>query len=208
MYMKVILPAAALLILGCGENSNVPLAGDIDSLSVEANATEFYATQQVQMTATASYTLDVPDENVTAFIDWSESNSSIATVDGSGLVSGAEFGGDVEITGSFEQFSDSAIVHVHALTSVEINASDTNLSTVTQEQTMQLYALGTFDDNTTLDVTQGIGVNWIKGSGFSDSNATLERNGTLYTGNAEGILEINVTRYDVNDSFEINVTAP
>lgn len=206
MYLKVILLVTALFFAGCGENSNVPLAGDIASISVEANATEFYATQQVQMTATASYTLDVPDENVTVFIDWSESNGSIATVDGSGLVSGGEFGGDVNITGSYEQFSDRVSLFVHALTSVEINASGTDLSAVTQEQTMHLYALGTFDDNTTLDVTQGVGITWILGNA-GDSNATLEQNGTLYTGNAEGLLEINVTRYDVNDSFEINVTA-
>jgi hypothetical protein len=204
MYFKMILLAATLLFAGCGENSNVPLAGDIESISVEANATEFYATQQVQMTATASYTLDVPDDNVTVFIEWSESNGSIATADGGGLVSGGEFGGDVEITGRYEQFSDRVTLFVHALTSVEINASGTDLSNVSQEQTLQLYALGTFDDDTTLDVTESM--TWILGKG--DSNASLEQNGTLYTGNAVGTLEINVTRYDVNDSFEINVTAP
>ncbi|MEJ2467761.1 MAG: hypothetical protein P8Y65_01785 [Campylobacterales bacterium] len=207
MYLKAILPAAALLFFGCGENSNIPLAGDIDSLAVEANATEFYATRKVQMVATASYTNDVPDLNVTPFIDWSESNTSIAMADTDGVVIGAEYGGDVEITGSYKQYFDSEILHVHALTSVEINASDTDLSTVTQEQTLQLYALGTFDDDTTLDVTQGEGITWVLGNA-GDSNASLEQNGTLYTGNAVGTLEINVTRYDVNDSFEINVTAP
>jgi hypothetical protein len=72
---------------------------------------------------------------------------------------------------------------------------------------LQLYALGTFDDDTTLDVTQGEGITWVLGNA-GDSNASLEQNGTLYTGNAVGTFEINVTRYDVNDSFEINVTAP
>jgi hypothetical protein len=205
MYMKAILLATPLFFLGCGENSNVPLAGDIASITVEANATEFYATQQVQMTATASYTLDVPDDNVTAFIEWSESNDSIATVDGAGLVGGGAFGGEVNITGRYEQFSDTVALFVHALTSVEINASGTDLANVTQEQTLQLYALGTFDDDTTLDVTESM--TWILGNA-GDSNASLEQNGTLYTGNAIGTLEINVTRYDINDSFEINVTAP
>ncbi|WP_345985353.1 Ig-like domain-containing protein [Sulfurimonas sp. HSL-1656] len=201
MYSRGILIAAAWLLVGCGENSNTPLAGDIASIAVEANATTFYATQNVQMTAVASYTNGVPDSNVTEFIDWSESNSSIATVDVSGLVAGASDGGDVEITGSYNQFFDTAVIHVHALTSVtlSIENNETNLS---QEQTLQLQALGTFDDNTTLDVTESM--TWILGNA-GESNATLEQNGTLYTGDANGTLDINVTRYDVNASLTVTV---
>ena len=202
MYSRGILIAAAWLLVGCGENSNTPLAGDIASIAVEANATTFYATRNVQMNAVASYTNGVPDSNVTDYIDWSESNSSIATVDINGLVAGGSEGGDVEITGSYSQFFDSAIIHVHALTSVtlSIENNETNLS---QEQTLQLQALGTFDDNTTLDVTESM--TWILGNA-GESNATLEQNGTLYTGDANGTLDINVTRYDVNASLTVTVT--
>jgi len=202
MYSRGILIAAAWLLVGCGENSNTPLAGDIASIAVEANATTFYATRNVQMNAVASYTNGVPDSNVTEFLTWSESNSSIATVDISGLVAGGSEGGDVEITGSYNQFFDSAVIHVHALTSVtlSIENNETNLS---QEQTLQLQALGTFDDNTTLDVTESM--TWILGNA-GESNATLEQNGTLYTGDANGTLDINVTRYDVNASLTVTVT--
>jgi hypothetical protein len=202
MYSRGILIAAAWLLVGCGENSNTPLAGDIASIAVEANATTFYATRNVQMNAVASYTNGVPDSNVTDYIDWSESNSSIATVDINGLVAGGSEGGDVEITGSYNQFFDSAVIHVHALTSVtlSIENNETNLS---QEQTLQLQALGTFDDNTTLDVTESM--TWILGNA-GESNATLEQNGTLYTGDANGTLDINVTRYDVNASLTVTVT--
>ncbi|UFS62329.1 Ig-like domain-containing protein [Sulfurimonas sp. HSL-3221] len=207
MYRGILL-GTLLLLSGCGENSNTPLAGDIASLAVEANATTFYATQKVQMSAVASYTNGVPDSNATEFVEWSESNSSIAffsTTDAAsspGLLSGGEFGGDVEITGSYKQFFDTAVVHVHALTSVtlSIENNDTNLS---QEQTLQLQALGTFDDNTTLDVTESM--TWILGNA-GESNATLEQNGTLYTGDANGTLDINVTRYDVNASLTVSVT--
>ncbi|WP_345988153.1 Ig-like domain-containing protein [Sulfurimonas sp. HSL1-2] len=202
MYSRGILIAATWLLVGCGENSNTPLAGDIASIAVEANATTFYATRKVQMNAVASYTNGVPDSNVTEFIDWSESNSSIATVDINGLVEGGSDGGDVEITGSYNQFFDTAVIHVHALTSVtlSIENNETNLS---QEQTLQLQALGTFDDNTTLDVTESM--TWILGNA-GESNATLEQNGTLYTGDANGTLDINVTRYDVNASLTVTVT--
>jgi len=201
MKRKWIVPLlAALALAGCGENSNMPLAGDIVAISAEANATTFYATQQVQMTATASYTQDIADRNVTESVTWYESNDSIATVDTEGVVSGAEFGGDVEITASYKQFGDSVMLHVHALTSVEIIAADTNVS---QEQTLQLSAEGTFDDNTTLDVTDSM--TWVLGNA-GDSNASLEQNGTLYTGDANGTLDINVSRYDVNATLQITVT--
>ncbi|MHC3995001.1 Ig-like domain-containing protein [Thiomicrolovo sp. ZZH C-3] len=203
-----ILLGTALLLAGCGENSNTPLAGDIASIAVEANATTFYATQKVQMSAVVSYTNGVPDSNATDYLTWSESNSSIAFFSSAdaattpGLLSGGEFGGDVEITGSYQQFFDTAVVHVHALTSVtlSIENNETNLS---QEQTLQLQALGTFDDNTTLDVTESM--TWILGNA-GESNATLEQNGTLYTGDANGTLDINVTRYDVNASLTVTVT--
>jgi trimeric autotransporter adhesin len=200
MDRKWIVPLFALVFAGCGENSNIPLAGDIEAVTVEANATTFYATQQVQMTATASYTQDIPDRNVTDSVTWSESNATLATVDALGLVSGGSAGGEVEITGSYKQFGDSVPLYVHALTSVEIIAPVTNVS---QEQTLQLRAEGTFDDSNTLDVTDS--VLWVLGNA-GDSNATLEQNGTLYTGNADGTLDINVSRYDVNTSLQITVT--
>jgi len=200
MYSKGVLLALALAFAGCGENSNVPLAGDIVAVAVEANETAFYATEQVQMTATAGYTHDIPDRNVTENVTWYESNNTVATVDAVGRVSGAGTGGDVEITGSYKQFGDSVVLHVYALETVQIIAPELN---VPQEQTLQLQALGTFEDGTELDVSDSM--LWILGNA-GESNATLEQNGTLYTGDANGTLEINVTRYDVNASIRINVT--
>jgi len=206
MKMKWILPLAALAVFGgCGESSNIPLAGDIVDINIssDGNVTSFYATQTVQMTATASYTNDVPDRNVTKDITWESNDTNIAGVDVVGLVSGGSAGGDVEITGSYKQFASSMVLTVHALTSLEINATDANLSNVTQEQTLHLRAEGTFDDNTTLDVTNS--VKWVLGN-KGDSNASLDQNGTLYTGDANGTLDINVSRYDINASLEINIT--
>ena len=200
MFRKWIVPVLVLALAGCGENTNMPLAGDIVGITAEANATAFYATQQVQMTATASYTHDIADRNVTENVTWYESNTTIATVDTAGLVTGGSAGGDVNISCSYKQFGDSVMLHVYGLTSVTIITPETN---TTQEQTLQLHAEGTFDDNTTLDVTNSM--TWILGNA-GDSNATLEQNGTLYTGDANGTLDINVTRYDVNASIQITVT--
>jgi len=193
-------PLLSLLIIGCGDNTNIPLAGDIASITVEANATQLYATQQVQMTATAHFTHGIDDRNVTENVRWEESNRSIATVDAVGRVRGTEYGGNVEITGSYKQFGESVVLQVIALQSVRIDANETNLS---QEQTLQLRATGTFEDGKTLDVTDA--VTWMLGN-TGESNASLDQNGTLYTGDANGSLEINVTRYDINDSLSVIVS--
>lgn len=199
MYLRIVLPAIMLLLSGCGENSNAPLAGDIEAVRVEANATTFYATTQVQMTATASYTHGIDERNVTENVQWSESNASIATVDAVGVVSGSEYSGDVEIDGRYKQFGNSVTLHVIALGSVQITVSETNL---TQEQTLQLRAKGMFEDGTVLDVTDSMF--WVLNAG--DSNATIEQNGTLYTGDANGTIEVNASRYDVNASLQLTVT--
>ncbi len=201
MYLKILPAVFALLFTGCGENSNTPVAGDVVSVRVEANQTVFYATQQVQLNAIVSYTEGVPERNATESMGWTPSDGDVASVDGFGVVSGGSSGGDVEITGSYKQFSDSVTLYVHALKSVAISAenNDTNLS---QEQTLQLHVLGTFDDNTTLDVTESM--TWVLGNA-GESNATLEQNGTLYTGDANGTLDINVSRYDVNATMQVNV---
>jgi hypothetical protein len=198
MVMIALWMAGALLFAGCGENSNVPLAGDIKTVSVEANATQLYATQQVRMTATAHYTDGIADRNVTEYMQWSESNASIAIVDAVGVVSGGRYGGDVGIDGSYQQFGNSVTLHVVALGTAKITAPDTNL---TQERTLHLRAEGTFEDGTVLDVTNSM--YWVLGAG--DSNATIDQNGSLYTGNANGTIEVNASRYDINATLKLTV---
>lgn len=201
MYHFVSLIILSLWLGGCGETpSNVPLAGDIEAIVVEADATQMYATETLQMSATAFYTLDVPERNVTANINWGSSDAEMASVDSAGLVSGEGAGGTVTITGHYNGFSDSSNIAVIPLVSLEINATDTNL---TQEQTLRLTAVATFDDNARRDVTDA--VTWVLGNA-GDSNASLEQNGTLYTGDMNGILEVNVTRFDINATIELLVT--
>jgi hypothetical protein len=135
---------------------------------------------------------------VTENVQWRESNRSIAFVDAVGLVSGGEYGGNVEIEGSYKQFGNSVTLHVVALDAVKIVSPETNLS---QEQTLQLRAEGTFEDGTVLDATESMF--WTVSAG--DSNATIEQNGTLYTGDANGTIDINVSRYDINGSLQLTV---
>jgi hypothetical protein len=199
MYVNIFFLMLVLLLSGCGESDNAPLAGDIEAVTVEANTTTFYMTRQAQMQATASYTHGITQRDVTENVQWHESNRSIAFVDAEGLVSSAEYGGDVEIDGSYKQFGNAVTLHVIALDSVQIVSPESNLS---QGQTVQLRAKGTFEDGAVLDVTESM--SWVLSA--ADSNATLEQNGTLYTGDANGTIEINAARYDINASLQLIVT--
>lgn len=188
-----------LLLTGCGENTNEPLAGDIERVTIESNATTMYATAAIQMQATAGYSHGIPDRNVTENVRWRESNDTIAYVDTVGRVSGREFGGNVTVFGSYNRFGGSVTLKVIALSAAVIDANETNLST---EQTIVLSATGTFEDGHTRDISDA--VFWQLGY-VGDSNATLEQNGTLYTGDANGTLDINISRYDVNASLQVFV---
>jgi len=200
MRYLLFLPLIVFWMAGCGEtHDNDPLAGDIDHVVVEANQSVLYATRHAQADATAYYTLDVPERNVTQYVEWTSSNTTIAEVDTVGLVSGMEFGGNVTIKGGYRGFEDTVTLRVIALEDVRIVPPETNL---TQEQTVHLRVDGTFADGKHLDVTDAM--EWVLGD-VGESNASLEQNGTLYTGDFNGTLEVNVSRYDVNDSLKLYV---
>lgn len=201
MRMKTALTVLVMLLVGgCGTNDNTPLAGDIESIRVEANASALYATQTLQLAAFATYTHDIDESNVTENVDWLTSDSSIAVVSADGLVSGTEFGGDVQITAKYKSFNDTVSLYVYGLETIQIDANETNLS---QELTLQLQATGTFEDSSVMDVTDN--VLWVLDK-VDDNNASLEQNGTLYTGDANGSLEVIIYRYDLNDSLSIQVS--
>lgn len=196
-FMAVII---GLWIAGCGDATNAPAAGDIAGLTSDANQSQMYATQQIQMVATASYTQGVPDRNVTEYVTWDSNDTSIADVTTDGVVYGSSAGGDVNITASFESFYSVNTITVIGLNAISIDANETNL---TVEQTVQITATGTFEDNATLDITES--VTWVM-TVPDDSNATLESNGTLYTGDVNGTIELNATRGDVNASASFSIS--
>lgn len=201
MRIKTALSILAMLLFsGCGDSGSAPLAGDIESLRIEANASSLYATQTLQLEAFATYSHDIDERNVTENVEWYTSDSSIAAVSADGLVSGTEYGGVVEITADYDHtFNDSVSLYVYGLESIQIDANETNL---TQEQTLQLQATGTFEDSSVMDVTDA--VLWVLDK-RDDNNASLEQNGTLYTGDANGTLEVIVYRYDLNATLMVEV---
>ncbi|OQX57352.1 MAG: hypothetical protein B5M52_07615 [Helicobacteraceae bacterium 4484_230] len=134
-----------------------------------------YADEKIQFIATVSYSEDVPDRNVTESVKWHSSNTTIAEVSPTGMVTATKESGTVEITADYDQFNDTKSIVVYALTL-----------------------------NTKRDITFDEKLEWVL-TKPDDSNASLEQNGTLYTGDKNTTLDINVTRYDINASLKINV---
>ena len=204
---KLTLLISALWFGGCGETpENNPIAGDIASIRVDINESghsSMYADEKIQFVATVSYTEDIPDRNVTESVKWRSSNTSIAEVSPTGMVTGVSESGTVEITASYNHFDDTKSIDVYALTSIELTAPSID---VPKGQTIQVKATGTFDDgsDTKREITFNEKLEWVL-TKPDDSNASLEQNGTLYTGDKNTTLDINVTRYDINASLKINV---
>jgi len=185
---------------GCGSDAtNVPSAGDIAGLTSEANQTQMYATQQIQMTATVSYSQGLPDRNVTEYVSWDSNDTDIATVTVYGVVGAGSVGGDINITASYDHFSSVNTINVIGLSTITVDCNETNL---TLGQTVQLSATGTFEDNASFDISNK--VVWTLYPP-TDSNASIEQNGTLYTGDINGTLEVVVIRYDVNATASLLV---
>ncbi len=206
IYTSLLL-MSALWFGGCGETpSNAPIAADVVSITVDINESghsSMYADEKIQFIATVSYSEDVPDRNVTESVKWHSSNTTIAEVSPTGMVTATKESGTVEITADYDQFNDTKSIVVYALTSMDLTVPNTD---VQRGETIQVKATGTFDDglNTKRDITFDEKLEWVL-TKPDDSNASLEQNGTLYTGDKNTTLDINVTRYDINASLKINV---
>jgi uncharacterized protein YjdB len=141
-------------------------------------------------------TLDVTDR-----VTWTSSDTSIATVSGTGLGTGMEVGGPVTLTataGSVSGTSQFTVTHA-VLTSLEVTPATASVPAgVTQPFTAQ----GRYSDGTRMDVTNS--VTW------TSSNTLIARvSGTgLGTGvAADGTATLTATLGNVSGTSQLTVTA-
>lgn len=129
-------------------------------------------------------TVDGNSKDVTNSAKWTSSSGS-ATVDAAGMVA-AVSDGNATITASQDGVNStgSVIVNAQGLTSLAITP---NSPTVATGSTTQLTATGTFEDNSTKDLSNQVG--WSSGS---TSVATVNSTG-LVTGVSAGTSVITVT---------------
>src|SRR5213080_655582 len=198
-----------ILLLGCGGNSgssnppsNPPSsAATLTSLQVTpaSKALALGATQQ--FTATGHYS-DGTTKNLSSSVQWSSSDSNIASISGMGMATAVTFG-VVTVTAQSGSLQATATVNVSSaganLTAISISPAGASIPIHT---TQQFTATGSYSDGSSRDLTAL--VSW---GSSSTAAATIDVNGLL-TGVAAGSTTISATLGSVTKSTTITVTVP
>jgi len=120
------------------------------SLSIPSTFTATAAGQTAQFTASVLFS-DNTSQTQTTGVEWSSSDTSIATVSPTGLVTAAGGFGTATITAKYDTFTATRAVSVLlAVKSVKVTG---NLGLTQVGQTSQLTATATLSDGTTKDIT-------------------------------------------------------
>jgi len=195
-----LLGVALLSACGSGDQNRDPILGlpsaTLVSIAVTP-ATASIAVGAVQrLTATAVYT-DGSARDVTAKAAWSSAATAIATVNGAGVATGASAGTAV-VTASFESKSGTASITVLPARLVAI-AVQPAIFSLNIGNTLQYTVIGSFDNNTTRDITAA--------SAFTASApaiATITAAG-LATGRTQGTTPIVVTSGGLSATASLTV---
>jgi uncharacterized protein YjdB len=179
-----------------------PVPATLSGLSVTPNATSIAATSTVTLHAMGSYS-DGSSKDLSSTATWTSSNSSVATVSTSGLVTGVASGA-ATITAQSGTFTSSAAITVSGGTSVTLTAIAISPASpsVPINTTQQLTATGSYSDGSSRDLTSL--VIW---SSSAIANATVDAAG-LVSGVAAGTATITATLGSVSKSTSVTVTAP
>jgi uncharacterized protein YjdB len=202
-----------LLLAGCSGTGTKSLSGQpgsggqpvpatLNGLSVTPNATSIAATSTVTLHAMGSYS-DGSSKDLSSSATWTSSNSNVATVSTSGLVTGVASGA-ASITATSGTFTSSAAITVSGGTSVTLTAIAVSPASpsIPINTTQQLTATGSYSDGSSRDLTSL--VTW---SSSTIANATVDAAG-LVSGVAAGAATITATLGSVSKSTSVTVTAP
>jgi hypothetical protein len=152
-----------------------------------------------QFSATGTYS-DGSIQNLTSSVLWSSSQTGVALVDKSGLVTGTGLGLS-NITATSGSISGFTPVNVNSANVISIRIQPGN-SSISNGTTEQLAALATFSDGSTLNVTTTAGVAWTSG----DTNvATIGATNGFATSKTLGSTTIGVTFGSASDSTMLTV---
>ncbi len=142
-YISTLLLPISIFFISCGDNTTTPLIKDINTLFInDANITLHSTDLAYNTTATVVYT-DNSTADATEAVLWTSSNSDVLSAY-SGALTPLSNGGNVTITASYEQFSDSKPVQIYALTDYNASFPDINAT-----GTYVFQAYGNFENGDT-----------------------------------------------------------
>jgi len=154
----------------------------------------------VKFTATGHYS-DSSTQNITALVTWTSSDSTVVSIDNTGLATNRKFG-TVTITATLGSITNSTTLTVASITLTGIVVTPINPS-VSVGQTQQLFATATFSDGTTQDITTT--AHWSSSTvGVASINNGVSGGG-LATAKAAGTTTITATFQGVSGTTILTV---
>jgi hypothetical protein len=145
----VITIALSFFLAGCGFFVDATLT----SITVAPNSATIAVGGTQQLTATGNFD-DSSTQDMSNSVSWSSSDSTIATVSTSGLVTGVK-AGTATITATSGNFTSTSTITVTATALASIAISPTS-ATLNSGGTQQFTATGTFADGSTSDLTSQV----------------------------------------------------
>lgn len=175
-----------------------PAAPTLVSIAVTPANPSLAKSSTQQFKATGTYS-DNSTADVTNSVTWKSSNTGVATINGSGLATGAA-GGTTTISATSGGLSGSTTLTVTTppLVSIAVTPAD---ATIDIGATKAYKAVGTYADNSTADITNS--VTWISNN---PAAATITSAGVA-TGTSAGPTTITATLGSISGSTSLTVTA-
>ena len=173
----------------------------LQSIAVAPSNPSVNQSQTQQFSATGTYS-DNTTKDITTSVAWTSSNTAVATISANtGLATGIT-AGTSQITATLSSVtSPNDTLTVKSITLQSIAVSPSNPS-VSQSQTQQFTATGTYSDNSTKNITTT--VTW---TSSNTAVATIGLNTGLATGITAGTSQITATLGSVtspNDTLTVN----
>lgn len=167
---------------------------ELDSITITPSTSEIIEAQTTSFTAAGTYS-DSTQSDITNSVLWSSNDTSIASIDNSGTATGIA-PGSVTITATLDSISGTAILDVSAasLTSISLSLP----SNVEEGWTGTLSAIGSYDNNTTKDISTL--ATWT-----SSDHSIATVSGNIITGESNGTVQMTASLNAIEASDSINI---
>lgn len=150
--------SALTMLIGCASNSSQSSNGGggqqhvLQSIEVSSSSASVAAGLSLQLSATGMYS-DGASTDLTASVTWTSSDTSIATVASSGLLTGKSAGGPITITATSGSLKGTTTVSITAALVKSISAVNPSSATIAAFTQQQFRASAILTDGTTADIT-------------------------------------------------------